>query len=189
MDVSESVLKPTTPTTLRWIINASSSDDGTRMLFDAHHILDDDFQIRGRIDIPDYDAAHPAYQVGGIISPDGSRAYVLTYNGDATSGSTSVPPRVYVVETTGNPVGDHPVEVLGYFELPDYPGCLPNTPNCDGLPAAAISLDGRTLFFAGSSRLIVAPIAAEGTLTPASAGRAGAVAIRTQPWHLPEAMR
>jgi hypothetical protein len=50
---------------------------------------------------------------------------------------------------------------LGYFDIPDYPGCAPNESNCvSNSIAGAVSLDGRTLFFAGEHYLIVAPVPA-----------------------------
>jgi hypothetical protein len=167
LGASASILRPTPlyPTTRRWYANASSSDDGTRWLLDVHRVLDENFLTIGRLDIADYAPSNPAYQVGGIISPDGTRAYVLTYRtSDTSSGAQAVPPRVYVFPTSANPPGDNPVATLGYFELDDYPGCTGPAPACDRTPATAISLDGRTLFFAGSELFIVQPIPPEGTL-------------------------
>lgn len=138
----------------------------------------------GQIVIPDYAGAFGATNASGIISPDGTRAYVLTYHSqDVGFGSPPVfRPRVYVLDTSGD-VGDNDVPVLGFFELQDYPSCIDVVPGCAIRPPMAISLDGRTLFIAGESRFIVAPIPSQGMLQPASAGGANAAgAIRTRLW-------
>jgi hypothetical protein len=185
LNVPPSILQPSSPTTQRWWVNASSSDDGTRVLIDVHHVIDENSHRVGRLDIPGYGAFDPAYQAGGIISPDGTRAYVLTYKmSDVNQGAPSVPPRVYVLATSASPPGDNPVAVFGYFEVADYPSCISSAAGCDRTPATAISLDGKTLFFAGNERFIVQPIPVEGTLKPASVSDRSESALRMTPWPL-----
>ena len=111
---------------------------------------------------------------------------ILTYHEqDVGQAPPHAPPRVYVLDTSGD-VGDTAVPVLGFFELQDYPNCIDVLPGCAIRPPMAISLDGRTLFIAGESRFIVAPIPNEGMLEPASAaGPHAANAIRTRLWRAP----
>jgi hypothetical protein len=187
MDVSDSIFRPTTRNTPEWGISASSSDDGTRVLLDAFLLWNEHFETIGQVVIPDYEPGITAVRVASVISPDGTRAYVLTYRDNEISFPPPTParPRVWVIDTSTD-VGANPLPLLGYFELPDYPSCLGNTQACGLFIPAAISMDGKTLFFAGSERLIVMPVPDEGTLTLASAGGANAAsAIRTYLWRGP----
>jgi hypothetical protein len=71
--------------------------------------------------------------------------------------------------------------VLGYFEIDDYPSpCSTAYSACWALLASAITPDDRTLFFAGSLRNVVVPVAT--TLKAAQAGGRPAAA-----WVLPQA--
>ncbi len=189
LDASDSILKPSGPLPWQqinsaWGQSASASDDGSRLLLDAREVLNSDFDRVGHIAIPNYAGGFGATEASGIISPDGTRAYVLTYH-DQDVGQApphTFLPRVYVLDTSGD-VGDNDVPVLGFFELPDYPNCIDMLPGCAIRPPMAISLDGRTLFIAGESRFIVAPIPSEGVLHPASIGGVNAAgAIRTRLW-------
>lgn len=159
MDVTESVLRPLSPGTWRWMISAVSSDDGHRLMYDNNRVVDETFDTVGRIFIPDYTSpASLPYPLAGVLSPDGSRAYVLTYRySDIGQPSSVNPPRVYVFDISGD-VGDTGVPVLGYFEIADYPGCL-DASACESMIHAQISLDGSTLFFVGNQRLVVVPVA------------------------------
>lgn len=132
-----------------WHTTASISDDGHRMLFDSDRVLDEQFNIVGRLSIPG-----APFVSASVISPDGTRVYVLTSRNDLTQSYT---PRVYVLDISGD-VGNAAVPVLGYFELPDYPSCFYDEATCYLHFPAAISLDGETLYFAGPEKLIVTPI-------------------------------
>jgi hypothetical protein len=79
--------------------------------------------------------------------------------------------------------------VLGYFEINDYPTCRV-FPDCNH-PQMSISLDGKTLFLGGDQNFVVAPIPAEGVLSPLSApgggsasARSSSMGISTQAWYL-----
>src|SRR5262249_44723400 len=131
-----------------WGLQASSSDDGHRMVFDFYQVIDDQFQIVGHLQYPDYSApVDTAMPLAGVASPDGTRAYVLTARASELSRPpTGHLPRVYVFDISGD-VGASAVPVLGYFEIPDYPSCIDDLQTCGLVLPAAISLDGATLYF------------------------------------------
>lgn len=159
VDISESIPRSVNDTP-SWTGAASISDDGHRMLFDSDRVLDMQFKVVGRVVIPDYTMPTvAASSLASVVSPDGTRAYVLTArSSDLNQASTTYLPRVYVLDISGD-IGDSAVPVLGYFELPDYPSCLSDVSNCGLRVPSAISLDGKTLYFAGRDRLIITPVA------------------------------
>jgi hypothetical protein len=169
----------------------SSSDDGHRMLVNvAQVVVDDQFKTVGQIVIPHYSAPDDsATPLSAVVSPDGTRAYVLTArSSDLGQPSTTSLPRVFVLDISTD-VGNTPVPVLGYFELADYPMCTNDPVNCRFYIPAAISMDGATLYFAGGDFFVVAPIPSDANLKAASS-QARATAkreIRTVPWVAPGA--
>ena len=186
LDASESVLRPTPQDQPNWFQTATSSDDGGRMLFDHDRLVNEEFATVGRVAIPDYTLPFTvgAIPAASVLSPDGSRAYVLTYPVSfiGQSPTPAAPlPRVWVVDTSDD-VGDAALPMLGYFELDDAPSCLTGVP-CDYRSRAAISLDGATLFFAGDLRLVVAPIPStlETSFTVTNGSR---VQMKAKPWPL-----
>jgi hypothetical protein len=187
LDASEGFLHSSPAGTFGWGLMASISADGGRMLLDADRVLDAQFKIVGHIEVPPYPGASIADSLSQVMSPDGTRAYVLVFRGDdRTLPAPTVKPRVFVFDTSGDVGPTAAVPVLGFFELDDYPNCINDFTVCDRWPAAAISLDGGTLFFAGSEKLVIAPIPPEGTLSTASVGTPGdRTTIRATPWRLP----
>jgi hypothetical protein len=188
---ADSVLRASSKGVLQGVnfARGTISDDGNRLLVNVDRLLDASFTTIGRVVIPDYSLpASTAFAAAAVVSPDGNRAYVLTYrSNDLNQPSTPYLPRVYVIDTS-TAVGDTALPVLGFFELADYPSCISAATLCDVSPPAAISLDGNTLYFGGSSLLVVAPVPA--ALTPAAAAFRSAKAARVisaKPWHLPPA--
>jgi hypothetical protein len=190
LDASESVLRPVPgnePDALQFF-TASASDDGSRILFEKDRLVNEQFTTIGRVSIPPYmlPFAEQAFRAAAVLSPDGSRAYVLTHPsffvGEPTTPASPLP-RVWVLDTSGD-VGDAPLPVLGYFELPDHPTCLNDVNVCRVRPAAAISLDGGTLFFAGDQRLVIAPIPS--VLNTSFGGAGGRSQMKAQAWRLPK---
>jgi hypothetical protein len=169
MNAVDSVIR-TTPAGLTSASFFSVSDSGDRVLFENLTLRDGAFNLIGAATIP---APAPGQQryfaKKGLVTPDGSRVYVLAYRSDADSAPT-VTPRVFVFDATASPVAD--LTVLGYFDINDYPSCVPTSGGASSCPApyvtGTISLDGRTLFFAGDQRLVVAPVST--TLSPVSMG-------------------
>jgi hypothetical protein len=175
-----------------WGISAYSNNDGSRTLYDMYYVLDEVQNRVGNLEVPDYGPAIPqapaaqgAAKIAAIISPDGTRAYVLTYRNGDISQPSQLKPRVYVFNTAVA-VGNNPLPLLGYFELDHYPSCHVFQGGCDTRPPAAISMDGRTLYFGGSDLLVVKPIPLENLLTPAAATgpRPAKAAVRTQVWQV-----
>jgi hypothetical protein len=190
LDTTEGVLHTTPQGQAAWFQFASTSDDGSRMLLDHDRLLNDQFETVGRVSIPPYSLPFidPALAAASVLSPDGSRAYVLTYPssflGQPTTPASPLP-RVWVLDTTDD-VGDAPLPVLGYFELADYPSCLRGVP-CDFRARAEISLHAGSLFFAGDERLVVTPIPPEGTLNDAFfSGPGSRQQMKPVPWRFPK---
>jgi hypothetical protein len=186
MDTSDQVLQSgnsQAPVISSWGNSAFSSDDGRRLVIDQARVLDEQHNLVGRLEVPYYGGSQfivqDAEEAASIISPDGTRAYVLAFNVPDYAQPTQMKPRVYVFNTIGV-VGNVPLPVLGYFEIDDYPSCY--NLGCDRTPIPGISLDGRTLYFGGSERLVVVPIPQTLTSAVASPGGAAAMSIRTQPW-------
>src|SRR5204863_9023378 len=73
-------------------------------------------------------------------------------------------PRIHVLDAS--PDTQQPnalLTILGSFPIDDFPTCR-YADQCGLYTAATISPDGRTLFFAGSEKLVVIPIPDESTL-------------------------
>ena len=188
LDVSEGFMHTSQQVAAAWEygLQPGISADGNRLLIEANHVLDAQLNIVGHLDIPPYTPVFQSSPVAQALSPDGTRAYVLVVRAsDLGQPSTTVKPRVIVYDTSGDVGPTATVPVRGFFELNDYPSCLNDGSVCQFWPAAAISLDGNTLFFAGSDKLVVAPIPPEGTLTPASVRPGDPVTIRSTLWRVP----
>ena len=156
MNAADSVIRQN-PAGLTFSYYFSVSETGDRVLFDNVTLRDGSFNLVGAATLPTLSGQSSYYAVDGQVTPDGSRVYVLAYTADAST-NPSLTPRVFVFDaTTAQPN----LTFLGYFDIPDYPGCAPNESNCSSNTiAGAISLDGQTLFFAGEHYLIVAPVPA-----------------------------
>lgn len=167
-----------------WGNSAHSNDDGSRTVLDLHRVVDAEQSLVGNLSVPDYGPAPgTAQHVAAIVSPDGTRTYVMAYRMADKSQASQLPPRVYVFDSSAM-VGNANLPVLGYFEVPDYPACHAAFSGCDETPLAAISIDGRTLYFAGDDLLLVVPVPADGMLGPAAAPAGGPAAFKAHPWRL-----
>lgn len=173
MNAADSVIR-VNPAALNFSDYYSLSDSGDRVLFDNSVVRDGQFNLIGTANMP----SQNYYARNGQVTPDGTRVYVLAYRDDAESNPSVITPRVFVFDSTTPQVS---LPILGYFDIPDYPSCVPalNSQTCPFPPiAGAISIDGRTLFFASNQKLIVAPVPT--VLTPVMAAPSGPVVHQQQ---------
>lgn len=183
MNAADSVIR-TNPAGLTFSVSISVDDQGDRVLFDNQTLRDGAFNLIGAATLPTVTGQPDYFAVDGEITPDGTRAYVLAYRSDAAT-NTTIEPRVFVFDAT---TAGASLNVLGYFDLSDYPGCVQtlNLTCANSRVVGAISLDGQTLFFAGNQNLIVAPVPS--TLSIVSRVRRTPAAqqqrLLTTPWPL-----
>ncbi|MEK8025104.1 BACON domain-containing protein [Pseudaquabacterium rugosum] len=136
-----------------WSMNGL--DDQGTVLQVMGGVWDAQFNALGRVALPDAGWTHAA----SVLSPDGQRLYVHALPPDWTDASSTVMPRVYVFDTTvrGGPYAALPL--LARWDLPAYATC-----HTDGYGSACLrpqmstSADGRSLFIAGTVRLLVVPV-------------------------------
>jgi hypothetical protein len=169
----------------------SLSETGDRVLFNNSELRDGSFNIVGNATIPTQSnlpmGVTSYFAINAQVAqltPDGKRLYVLTYPYTNNGPIGSVPPRIFVFDAQTTSTN---LNVLGYFDIADYPSCLPDAITCYSNGASAISLDGKTLFFAGDKNFIVVPVPA--TLNTVSAAPSGPTAQALQhrgatPWPL-----
>jgi hypothetical protein len=175
MNAADSVLR-VNPAGLTFSYHFSVSEKGDRVLFDNVELRDGAFNLIGEATLPTASPTSQSYYArAGLVTPDGSRVYVLGYRDDAYGNEATILPRVFVFDATAA----HPsLTSLGYFDIANYAACVPPLNGSVSCPigstvASAISLDGGTLFFAGNENLVVAPVPA--TLTPVMVGPGGPV--------------
>jgi hypothetical protein len=136
------------------------SDDGSRVLFDSSEVRDASFNLVGYANLP-VPAPTPGASYkrayASVISPDGTRVYILAYDSGVLSQypqPTSIKPTVYVFDSSTATID---LPLIGSFDLQDYPTCRLEGAACL-FARAAISPDGNTLFFVGDENFVVAPI-------------------------------
>lgn len=158
MDAAEGVLK-TNPAGLDFFYFLTSlSDNGDRLLTNGYAVYDRAFGSIGTV-------PQPASGVRAAqLSPDGQRAYVLSY---AVEPGSSTPPLVQVFDTSAKAGTPSTLPLIGTFSLPQWPGCKATSyPNYACYqPRMRITPDGSNLLLLGDEKLIVAPIPT--TLDPA----------------------
>lgn len=156
MNSSDEVTK-LNPAGLTFWYDAAQSLHGERFVEGTYKVWDRDFNLIGNLVLPDT----TYYGRTPVVSPDGTRVYVLAHSsGSGTGSGTS---RVYVFDSSTRMVTTTNLPVLGYFDVDNYSTCNPNDYGCNPSALGTISPDGKTLFFLGSAALVVAPIPA---LTP-----------------------
>lgn len=173
LDSSDAILKPN-PVDIKFWYEAAQSLRGERFVEGTYTVWDRDFNTIGKLGTPDqgYFGRTP------VLSPDGKRTYVLAYPPLGQWSDAAGKPRVYVYDSSARLVTSTELPLLGYFELADFPTCSISAYECDTRAQGAISPDGKTLFFIGDSKLVVAPIPA---LTMAAQGARTAGATRAAP--------
>ena len=146
--------------------NATMSDDASRMVLNNFRVRDREFNQIGHVAVAQAtDDNFIGLNTSVVVSPDGTRAYVLAQEAsDLDVPTPQFLPRVYVFDiSTPGPAAQR-MPLLGHFELSDYPACV-RFIQCDRSVAAAISPDGKTLFYGGNQHILIVPIPAEGTLS------------------------
>jgi hypothetical protein len=159
MNAADSVVH-TNPAGLGFGTNFSLSETGSRLLLNINGLealYDGSFNLVGSAVFPTVSGQASYTPMTGVVTPDGTRAYVLGIRQDANT-TLSVTPRVFVFDATTTQTD---LNVLGYFDIPDYPDVCDTSYGypCAWTPVAgAVSIDGGTLFFAGDQSLLVVPV-------------------------------
>ena len=151
MDTTDSVPKMN-PSGLTFWYEAAQSLRGERFVEGTYKVYDRDFALIGNLALPSdtYFGRTP------VVSPDGARTYVMAYPSGYPRSSAN--PRVYVFDSSTRMVQSTNLPLMGSFDLPDYPTCRTDAYECNTRALGTISPDGKTLFFIGSARLVVAPV-------------------------------
>jgi hypothetical protein len=131
---------------------ASQSDDGGRVILDGTSVYDRSFGLVGSTYVPDPYRTREVGGFGAVLSPDGSRAYVLAY-----APSLTMPARLYVFDTSQVPPPGEPLRKIGERALEDLGRWDGSSPGPSAL--LTVSPDDATLFIATSSALLVLPTA------------------------------
>jgi hypothetical protein len=181
LDTSDSVLhyRPDPQFTYPQIM---LSDDGQRVLSGYKKVLDGQLQDFGDIVLPPSASAYDP--LVAVISPDGTRVYVLTYEqSDFNNPTPAHDPRIYVFDSSSPVTAPQTLPALGYFEFDDYPGCLMQ--GCSSSVYGNITPDGGALLFAGNRNFVVVPTDAGLTAAATAPGThkpQGASTLRTVRW-------
>ncbi|GAB2843607.1 hypothetical protein GCM10027277_08950 [Pseudoduganella ginsengisoli] len=151
LDSNDTVAKPSSVGLSFWY-EAAQSLRGERFVEGTYTVWDRDFNIIGKISLPE----DGYYGRTPVLSPDGSRAYIMAY--PSRYSGTATKPRVYVLDSSTRMITTTNLPLLGYFDLADYPTCNDDRYECNTRALGTISPDGKTLFFVGDTKLVVAPI-------------------------------
>ena len=150
LDGADGTLKPGCPY-FNW--GLTSDEAGSRFLAvgtSGAALFDASLASAGSCAMP---ASYVQYKggmtVAAVVSPDGSRAYMLSY-----SPATLDLARVWVCDATAT--GTLPL--LGYFELPEYPTVRDGFTFHSYEVAMAITPDAAALLIAGDDAVMVVPV-------------------------------
>ena len=115
--------------------------------------------------------------VGAALSPDGRRAYVITH---PMMDSVPQVATLHVFDTGSVLPAFQVLTPIGSAELPTLADCAGSACQSDWPRLAmTVSMDGKTLFASGRTKLLVLPIPAEDTLVSANSTRVRAAAVRS----------
>ena len=92
----------------------SLSNSGDRFLMMGNTVYDRAFGMVGNVPPP------PDGTRAAQMSPDGRRAYILTY---AVEPGNSTPPTIQVFDTSAQAGTQLNLPLVGSFTIPDLPGC------------------------------------------------------------------
>ena len=150
-DTADGTFKPNPIGLTFFYYLTSLSDSGDRFLMMGRTVYDRAFGTVGQVPQP------PKGVRAAQMSPDGRRAYVLSY---AVEPGDASPPVVQVFDTSAAAGTQIDLPLVGSFTIPDVPGCQTSSyPNYDCYrPKMRLTPDGNNLLILGSRKLIVAPI-------------------------------
>ncbi|WP_309900328.1 hypothetical protein [Variovorax soli] len=150
-DTADGTFKPNPIGLTFFYYLTSLSDSGDRFLMMGRTVYDRAFGTVGQVPQP------PKGVRAAQMSPDGRRAYVLSY---AVEPGDASPPVVQVFDTSAAAGTQIDLPLVGSFTIPDVPGCQTSSyPNYDCYrPKMRLTPDGNNLLILGSRKLIIAPI-------------------------------
>ncbi|MGX4639986.1 hypothetical protein [Massilia sp. SYSU DXS3249] len=164
------------PAAIDFWYEAAQSLRGERFVEGTYRVWDRDFGVVGALALP----GSNWYGRTPVVSPDGSRVYVLAYSSSGMTNGTDKP-RVYVFDSSQRMTVTTDLPLLGYFALADYPTCNSSDYYCDTRALGTISPDGKTLFFMGNTNLVAAPIPAVLEQAAAASMQRAAVGVSMTP--------
>jgi hypothetical protein len=151
MDTADSIFKnnPVGLTFFNYLTSLSHSGD--RFLMTGDTVYDRAFGTVGQI------PQTPNGERAAQMSPDGRRAYILTY---AVEPGNSAAPTVQVFDTSAQAGTQLNLPSIGSFTSPDLPSCQTSSyPYYECYrPRMRLTPDGNNLLILGDRKLIVAPI-------------------------------
>jgi len=151
MDTVNGTFKPN-PIGLEFFYSQTSlSDSGDRFLMNGYMVYDRAFGSVGRVTQPSSGVR------ASQLSPDGRRAYILSY---AVEPGSSALPVVQVFDTSIEAGTQVNLPLVGTFTIADLPGCQTSTYPMYSCyqPRMRVSADGNNLMILGDKKLIIAPI-------------------------------
>ncbi len=129
------------------------SDDGKRSVV-LGNVFDGEFGFVGRPRIPDAGYTDSA----AMLSPDGRRLYVFSLPDDWNDAAATRLPRLYVFDATAPLKDTFDLPLRQIVDLTAYPTCRLQTVSGEcSRPMMNVSADSRTVFVAGSEKLLVIP--------------------------------
>ena len=128
-------------------------DSGNRVLV-LGNLFTGDFDYIGTPALPD-----AGWNVSAaVLAPDGKRLYVYALPPDWNNSASSSLPRVYTFDAQTAPTSAQ-LTLLSRTDLTDYPTCRLDSYEAECFrPMMAIAPDGKTLFVAGSVKLLALPL-------------------------------
>jgi hypothetical protein len=128
-------------------------DTGERFLFEGKAVYDRAFNLVGELQ------PETGWQaMAAALSPDGSKAYLLTLPPDwQTPGGTTMP-KLLAFNATAAGTSPPQLDLLGSVDLTAFPSCRSNMSLWCWKHLITVTPDGNTVFVHGNERLVVVPL-------------------------------